>query len=151
MKILRVKIKREENENSTHLSYPKPFWDSQKVTFGPVYENIQRGEGRKHMYCIIGVNDFDATQFLKGNGKMNGDHVYTVIELSKEEAIIIGDTWLPVVEKIMDSNRVLASLVNKARGTDTKDDEDVLDPEKPGGFSKTKSFKDILEDAIKKH
>jgi hypothetical protein len=149
MILLKVKIKRDEKKGSTHLSYPTPYWDSKKVMFGPIYEDVQRGQGRTWSFCVIGVSELDAPNFLRGHNKKDGDHRYEVIEISKEEAISICDPWVPVVEVPTDRDAIMAALARKARGKGTREDDDILNPDHPAiGYNKTKSFKERLEQAM---
>ncbi len=149
MILLKVKIKRIEKAGATHLEYPKPYWDSTKVVFGPVYETVERGQGRTWEYCIIGVDEREAPNFLRGNNKTAGSHKFEVREVTRDEAISSADPWLPVREVALSQDAVLAALARKARGLGTDHDDQVLDPnDETIGMNKTKSFAERLDQAI---
>jgi len=154
MILMKVKIKRIEKEGSTHLEYPKPYWDSQKVKFGPVYEPVKRGQGRNWEYCVIGVNEADAPSFLRGHNKMceKGEHKFSVIPIDVDEATSMCEPWHPVVEIMGDRDAVIKALARQARGTMTPEDDKILDPDDDTpGVNKSKPFGEKIKAAMAKN
>jgi hypothetical protein len=151
MKLLKVKIKRIEESHVTNLEYPKPFWDSTRVVFGPFYEPVNRGEGRTWAWVVLGVRDKDAPLFLRGHLRISGEHTFEVLEISEDEAISFADHWNPKQEVITDERSVLMALTRRSAGRETEEDTEVLDPtiDKPG-VNYTKTFSERLIEAKEK-
>lgn len=154
MILMKVKIKRTEKEGSTHLEYPKPYWDSQKILFGPVYEPVERGQGRNWEYCVIGVAETDAPNFLRGNNKKceQGKHTFSVQQIDVDEATSMCEPWHPIVELMGDRDAVIKALARQARGTMTAEDDKILDPDDDTpGINKSKSFGVKIREAMERN
>jgi len=145
-KILKIKVKREPLEKGgTHYVYP-PEYDSGKISvlcyesFGDAAAVMARGK-YNYEYCIGVVDSKDAPAFLKSPD---------IEELTKEEAIPLGDKWLPQTERILDQQKVLLILAKNARGAElTQNDLNALDPDHPeSGIGKGKSFSERLTENL---
>jgi len=147
MKLLKMRIARDQTAKGTHYVYPKEY-NAHKVRFGPFYESslpenydkvVARGNVDEHI--LFGVDDADAPAFLQCPDTQ---------ELSYDEALGLGNAWTKQVEKISDPNRVLAIVAEVARGeTLTSDEKKALNPDDPSsGITKGKAFKDSLDDAL---
>ena len=140
MKILKVKIKREQTGGGTHYVYPSEY-DAEKITVLR-YESTEKeadviARGNTDEYLIGCVSDVDASQFLA-----SGD----IVELTKIDAIILGDTWVTKMETITNRDRVIQVLAKYTRGEKlTQQDKDILDPNhSETGIGKTRSFTEML-------
>lgn len=162
MKLIKIKIKRESKDGGTNYSYPTPYYDSQKVRFGPIYEasideTIKKikSEKRNYEFIILGIDDSDLDQFLEINGKEIDGFNFESQEVSKEQAHLLGvdwfgDKWDEDPEVVLDPDKVISILGKKARSLElTKDEEDMLDPNIPGkGIVKKKSIKKKLDEFV---
>ena len=143
MKILKVKIKRNQGGGKTSYTYP-PQYNAQKFDV-LVYEsqltdgyNKVVGKGNKEEIVIGTVQDDDAASFL-----VSPD----ITEITKAEAdVFLGEDLDKKVEKITDQNEVLRVLAKVARKeTLSMEDLDVIDPKKPTkGIGSSKSFNETL-------
>ena len=143
MKILKVKIKRNQSGGKTSYIYP-PQYNAKKFNV-LVYESLLTdgynkvvGKGNKEEIVIGLVQDYDATSFL-----VSPD----ITEITKAEA----DTFLGIdldkkIDKITDQDEVLRVLAKAARKeTLSVEDLDVIDPKKPTkGIGSSKSFNEVL-------
>lgn len=142
MKILKVKVTRQCSAKGTHYIYP-PEYDPMKIQV-LCYESLQVENlvsiverGNTYEYLIGVVHDIDLPTFL-----MSSD----IQELTKEEALIEGEKWLPQIEKISNEKEVLRIVAKSVRGEElTTDELNVLDPDNPtAGITKSLSFTEKL-------
>lgn len=142
MKILRVKIKRTQDSKKTHYDYPLGY-DAQKITV-MVYESMSdkgmddiKNRGNTDEYLLGLVEDEDAPQFLKSPN---------IEELTKQQAISIGNMWRTQIIKTTDQDRVNEILSKVVRGKlITQEDKNALDPDKPElGIRRSESFEQSL-------
>lgn len=147
MKLIKLKIKREQTAGRTHYTYPKGY-EASKVRFGPFYEsslekNLRkvRDRGNKDEFIIVGMNDRDATSFLA---------CAEATELSYDEALAIGSSWTEQVEITANPLLVLSIVAKATRGEPLSSEErDALDPNSSTpGINKTKSFKEQLDEFL---
>ena len=141
MKYLRVKIKREQNPGGgTHYVYP-PQYDAKKVKDGPHYEtfNPDKIAGVKarpvpHEYCVLAVEDIDATGFLASPD---------IEEINEADYVFNGEDFSAPAEEFIDDEREVLRVLDKVKkGLPLSPvDLDAIDGEKPGkGVKKQKSF-----------
>lgn len=152
MKILKARIKRGPNaKGGTHYTYP-PNYDATKIKFGPVYEKDAKINHDKYQDIIFGVLDGDEVEFLKDNGVVDGEHTFTVSEISQESANTLGNTWVDQINKIVDQTEVLRICAKAAIGEVlTKEEKDALNPDNATlGINKTQTFEESLNAAVAK-
>jgi len=152
MKLIKMKINNVQVKGGTHYEYPKPYYDPRKVRYGPFYEGGVKERGIDETYIVFGVEDGDALQFLEANGKSIGGFVYSVVELTREEALEFGNAHTKQSVKITDQNKVLELCAKAVLGVElTKEEKSALDPNTSDlGISKTKSFEETLDAALSK-
>ena len=152
MKIIKMRVKKVEGAGVTKYTYPETY-DAQKVKWGPFYEGALpekieevRQRGLDDEYIIFGVDDKDASQFLSSNAKLEKGFTFAAQEITKEEALVDGNAWTMVREKITDQSKVIAILAKIARDEVlTQTEKDSLDPDKPEiGINKSKSFEESI-------
>lgn len=161
MKLLKMKIKRTDIDGGTHYDYPTPYYDANKVIFGPIYEggiedNLETIKNRKSNdeFIIIGVEDSNMNNFLSANGyKDNSGFEFSCVEITQTVAEQDGIRWTRQIEKITDMNRVVTILAKIGRGeTLTQKEKDALNPDNSEiGINKTKSFAQHLQESIDKY
>jgi hypothetical protein len=156
MKLLKMRIRRTNEEGHTHYEYPQSY-DAHKVAFGPIYESglpeiAKEAQDRDadDEFIIIGVKEADLAQFLKSNTEVKSGHTFTTVELTKEEAVALGGRWTKQTEK-MDDKIILPIVAKVARGEKlSQKEKDALDPNhKEPGITKTKSFAEDLDEYLK--
>ncbi|RPI56420.1 MAG: hypothetical protein EHM49_00060 [Deltaproteobacteria bacterium] len=149
MKLIKMSIGRNRTPEKTSYVYPKEY-DARKVRFGPVYESSLKknfdkvvARGDRDESILIGVDDADAVQFLANP---------TAQEVPYDDALALGDDWTEQVERITDSAKVIAISAKVARGESlSKKEKEALDPEsKEPGITKSRSFKEVLDEALAK-
>jgi len=159
VKLLKIKIKRTEGNGVTSYSYPTPFYQAEKVIFGPIYEGgeedlikIIRDRKSNYEHILIGLKDEDSEYFLSGNRLARDGFTFEVEEVSKENAIEFASTWVKSREVVIDQDAVLSVLAKNARGENlTESDLKVIDPDDPtGGIIRTKNLVELLDEFIKK-
>ena len=134
MKLVKVKINMTTSEGRTHHDYP-PEYNSEKI------QVMSYGLG----HCIGWIKDVDLEEFVpsvEGSGE--------IWELTRDEAIVDLDIWMPQSEKITDQTKVLSILAKQARGeTLTPQELNALDPNNPeSGITKTKSGAQIIDELL---
>jgi len=156
MKLLKMRIRRTNEEGHTHYEYPASY-DAHKVVFGPIYEGgleetAKEAQDRKadDEFIIIGVKDKDLAQFLQSNNEVRLGHKFDTIEITKAEAITHGSRWTKQTEKV-DQAIVLPIVAKFARGEAlTQKEKNAIDPKhKEAGITKTKSFEEDLNEYFK--
>ena len=147
MKLIKLKISRDQNASRTHYTYPKEY-DATKVRFGPFYEsslseNLVKvvARGNTDEFILFGVLDEDAPNFLV-NPKAQ--------KLSYDDALALGNTWTKQIERITNPNKTLAVVAKAVRGeTLTQAEKAALDPNnQESGINKSKTFKDMLDEFL---
>jgi hypothetical protein len=157
MKLLKMCIRRANEEGHTHYEYPVAY-DAHKIVFGPIYESgIEesaqevRDRDADDEYIIIGVKDEDVEQFLLANNEVHSSgHKFITVAISRDEAVEYGSKWTKQVEKV-DQNIVVPIIAKSIRGeTLTQKEKDALNPNsKEPGITKTKSFAEDLDEYLK--
>lgn len=151
-----MRIRRSNDGGSTHYDYP-PSYDAYKIAFGPIYESglpeiAKEAQDRDadDEFIIIGVKDEDLNQFLQSNKEEKSGHIFTTVEITKEEAVVYGERWTKQSEKL-DDKIILPIVAKVARGEKlTQKEKDALDPNhKEPGITKTKSFTEDLDEYLK--
>lgn len=155
MKLIKMRIRRDNTGGNTHYEYPVPYYDAYKIVFGPIYESglsencpdiLTRDEDDE--FIVIGVKDEDLTQFLGCNNVVDAGsgHVWTAVELTPAEAIVLGNIWTKQIEKITDQDVVTKILAKIGRSEElTQQEKDALNPDNAEpGINKTKSFEEDL-------
>lgn len=148
MKILKVRIKRVQDDVGTHYSYPKEY-DPKKIkvlcyetTNMDNYEDVVN-RGNDHEYCIGLVKDIDVDKFLESK---------YIEELEYNDALSIGNNWVKEKIKIVDEKKVLSVLdkvVNKKKLNSTEMNS-INPKKKTKGVNIVNSFKTILDNHYKK-
>lgn len=146
MKILKVRIKRVQDENGTHYIYPIEY-DSKKIgvlcyetTNMDNYEEVVN-RGNDYEFMIGVVKDEYMNDFLKSE---------YIEELSYDEALLTGNSWVKREDRIIDNKKII-SILNKINSDIplSKKEKDAIDPNsKEIGLNKNKSFKDILDESL---
>lgn len=145
MKILRVKVGRQNILNGTHYVYP-PEYDAQKITV-VAYEtsnpdNIQAVKDRGGYEYLIGVvRDGDASAFLASSD---------IAEMTPGGAESAATAWIRATDKINDPARVIEILA-KVRNSEslTLEDQKAIDPEDSSvaGVVRGRTFTERLQAA----
>jgi len=145
MKLLKVKIKRNQTDAKTSYVYPSAY-DAKKFNV-LVYESQLtdgydkvRGKGNKEEIVIGMVKDEDAASFLASSD---------ITEITKSEAdVFLGVDLDKKVEKITDQNAVLSVLSKVARKeTLTEKDLKTIDPsDTTPGITQSKSLNEVLKE-----
>lgn len=147
MKLIKMKIKRNQTAERTRYVYPKGY-DATKVRFGPVYESFLPenydevvARGNTDEFILIGVSDADAPGFLADPDAK---------ELTYEEAAALGGAWTKQIEKITDPGKVIAIAAKVVKGEAlTQEEKEALDPDSPvSGINKSRSFKESLDEFL---
>jgi len=155
MRMIKMRIKRTNENGATHYTYP-PQYVAEKINsgFGPIYEGGECASdswarNADDEYILIGVADADADGFLQADGHKDASgFVYEAKEVTKEKSIEDCDKWIKVTEKINDQNKVTSILVKVARGEVlTQADKDALEPTKKDvpGIVNTDSMRELLD------
>jgi len=161
-KILKVKIGRQETAAKTHYQYPTVVagqyaelktapcvYDPTKISV-IVYETSDaqvgkladvQARGNDHEFLIGVVKDIDAPAFLASPD---------IVELTRDEAIALGDTWTMSKERITDQTLVTSLLAKQARKeTLTAEEIKSLDPNDPSpGLGMTPTFAEELDATV---
>lgn len=143
MKLLKVKIKRNQTEAKTSYVYPSAY-DAKKFNV-LVYETQLTGgydkvknKGNKEEIVIGMVKDEDAATFLASPD---------IVEITRAEAdAFLGEDLHKKVEKITDQNAVL-SVLSKIARKETLSEKDLktIDPTDPTpGITQSRSLNDAL-------
>ena len=147
MKLIKLKISRDQNAIRTHYSYPKEY-DASKVRFGPFYEssleeNLTRITARGNIdeFILFGVLDKDAPSFLANPDAQ---------ELSYDDALVLGNAWTKQIERVTNPAKVLSLVAKAVRGeTLGQVEKAALDPNsQESGINKSKAFKDMLDEFL---
>ena len=159
MKLIKLKIKRDQTSEKTSYTYPTPYYDARKVKYGPIYEgglnevveSDIKPRGNKDEFIIIGVADVDFDGFMQADGYERSGFTYSAIEVDKIKTVEKGNKWTgPQIEKITDQAAVTKILVKVAKKEKlTVEDEKVIDSNDPTpGIVKSKSFEEDLDEAL---
>ena len=147
MKLIKLKISRDQNAARTHYTYPKEY-NATKVRFGPFYEshlpeNVNEivSRGNADELILFGVSDKDAPSFLANTDAQ---------ELSYDDALALGNAWTKQIERITNPNKILALVAKAVRGEAlTLNEKAALDPNsQEPGINKSKAFKDMLDEFL---
>ena len=141
MKILKVKVVREViSGGGTHYVYP-PEYEAEKIKV-LCYESIGdrdgvAARGDKDEYLIGVVEDADVAQFTASKD---------IVEVTKSEAVVLGDVWKPRRNKLLNQQVVMEILSKHARGIVlTQEEKDMIDPDNPAeGLNKSPTFEERL-------
>jgi len=144
MKILKIKVKREQTQVGTHYTYP-PEYDPYKIQVLCYESSLPENQinvvarGNKDEFLIGCVKNIDAPQFLA-----NPD----IIEITEVEALTLGNIWTKQVEKIVDQDGLLLLLAKVAKGQElTLQEQDLLNPANPNAYIQlSRSFSDVLNE-----
>jgi hypothetical protein len=161
MVLLKMRIKRTKNGESTHYDYPVPYYDAHKVIFGPFYESgleevakEVRDRNDDDEFIVIGVDEANAPNFLESNGKKDASGFeWKTEEITQAEAEALGAKWTKQEEKITDQSKVIKILAKVGRKeTLTQDELNALNPDhEEKGINKTESFAESLGKVITAH
>lgn len=144
-KILKVKIKRDQDSFSTRYTYPVSY-NPQKIQVLAYETQISdkeagvKARGNKDEYMLGFVDEADVPSFL-----VSPD----IVEVNRAEAeTFLGADLDKTILKIIDSNSVIAVLSKHARGEAlSQEDKDVIDPKKPGAkIMESRSFRKVLDE-----
>jgi len=158
VKLIKMKIKRTEENGRTHYDYPSAY-KAELVKFGPIYESalpenlaIVSARGNKDEFILFGVEDKAAQVFLSSQGVFEKAFSFEAQEITEEAAKQIGSSWTRQTEKITDEAKVIQILAKVARNEQlTQAEKDALDPNKPeSGISLSKSFEAYLNEFLGK-
>ena len=144
-KLLKVKIKRSQENGKTSYTYPKEFEATKFQVL--VYETQLEGKlshvvgrGNKDEYVLGFVDEQFVSDFLK-----NPD--IKIIDRSEARNFLAED-YEKSIEKVNDQNKVLTILAKSVRGESLSSLElAALDPNNPEkGIIRTKTFKEVLDE-----
>jgi len=134
MKIIKVKLISESTPARTHYSYP-PEYDKNKI-YVLAYGKINAD------HCCLGViKDEALKQFIASDN---------IDELTREEAIELGEVWRPQIEKITDEKEVIKICKKIVKGQNLiQKEKNALDSnESTKGINKSKSFTELLDEYL---
>lgn len=142
MKILKIKIKRNQNSTGTHYTYPFGY-DATKIhilcyeSMLPENYNQIVAKGNTEELMIGVVKDEDIFSFLQSSD---------AIEITETEALLLGTQWTKQTEIITSSDVVLTVLAKVARNvTLTQTEKNAIDPNNSElGINLSRSFQDEL-------
>jgi DNA mismatch repair ATPase MutS len=146
MKILKVKIGRNQGVNGTVYTYPVEYDPSKiqvlcyETTNMDNYDGVV-DRGNDYEYCVGVVQDADAAEFL-----VSAD----IEELDYSTATTDCATWVKQVEKITDQTKVL-SILSKVHNSEalTAEEEAAIDPnDTTTGINNSKSFQEMLDESL---
>ena len=147
MKMLKVGVIRSKiSGGGTHYTYPLEY-QAQKIQILGYESGDESNDiatrGDKDEYCIGVVKDVDAPQFLKSPD---------ITEITRDDAILLGNKWRKQTETITDQNKVISIIAKKMRNEALSQKEiDALDPNKAEtGINKSKSFTEMLDGELAK-
>lgn len=146
MKLLKIKIKRENKNNTTKLTYPKEYRAKlvNVLAYETKDERLKRSDKDTIHYCICIVDDKVGNHMLKSDD---------ITEITETEFKNLGDKWRPQKEIITNQNEVISLTAKAVRGeTLTQKEKDALDPDKDEkGINKSQSFEEMFNNQKKKY
>ena len=144
-KILKVKIKRNQEEGKTSYVYPTEY-DPKKFQV-IIYETQIEGNldkvrkrGNKTEYVIGAVEEENAPSFLRSSD---------IVEITRSEAEKFAGPELDrTVDKILDRDKVMLILAKSVKGEPLSPDElKIIDSDDPTpGLNKSKSLRKALDE-----
>lgn len=146
MKILKVKIARNQNSNGTSYIYPQEY-DASKIqvlcyetTNMDNYDSVV-ARGNDYEYCVGVVEDEDVGNFLVSDD---------IEEMDYNTSLSTCESWVKQVNKITDQDKII-SILDKINNSEelTQDEKDSINPSNSStGVNLTKSFQDILDESL---
>lgn len=119
MKILKIRIVLLSYNGKIKYKYPEGY--KPNLINVIAYSPEKKDNNTKVRYCIGLIEDNNISQFNKSND---------IIEISKEEADILGKEWRPSNLNIVYKNIVYNILKKLSRGiTISKEERKILDPD----------------------
>lgn len=143
MKILKIKIQRDQTSEKTHYTYPDEY-DASKIQI-ICYEttNIDnitavKNRGNDYEYCVGVVKDEDVGIFLESSD---------IEEIDYDTSILTCDSWVKKHKIIKDPKKVASITVKMLNNeTITEEEKKIIDPNNETiGINLTKSFKQKLD------
>ena len=148
MKILKVKIQRNQSVGKTSYVYPKEY-DPKRIqvlayetTNMDNYQDVV-DRGNDHEYMVGIVKDEDIDDFLKSDD---------IEEMDYDTALLTCGTWVKQRTVVTDQDKVATitlKLLNKE--TITNEEKKIVDPSyDEKGINLTKTFQEMLDNCLSK-